>query len=357
MAGGTGAAAVTAHVSGCRRGGGCARGGSCPCERPSMRAGRTRRAARVLTIGPGLPREFVSVLRPRGRPARRLDSSRASDTVKACALSSFASSQRRPSSWPSAAVCPFPPTAPRPTPGPQRADARSPRPGPRRCCCPLRGRRASGWWTWRPHGERRSGTRRRGRGGPCPGTPDRGTERNGGPWGGRCRSPLAPLRRGRTRRRRRCVRCRGSGITWRRRRAHTGGRRGPARRSTPAWCAGWPPAASGRTCCGCVIGRTDAEACGGRLLNDAFWQGDPAADVSPGGQGEPTGTEFGPTTARGQGRWKEAPAPQPYPTPPLHSQLPPPHSNAISAPIDRPRAAATTRAAAAASCTATPTDL
>lgn len=240
MAGGTGAAAVAAHVSEPDVEGWAA---------PSSCARRPR--------GSGVPREFVCVLRPRGRPARRLDSSRASDTVKACALSSFASSQRRPFSSRSVAVCPFPPTAPRTTPVPRRADARSLRPGPRRWCCPPRGRRGSGWWTWRPHGGRRSGPRRHGRGTPPRGTPRRGTERNGGPWDGRCRGPLVRWRRGRVRCR--SARCRGSGIMWRRR-ARTGGRRGPARRSIPAWCAGWRPAGSGEICCGCVIGRTDAEA-------------------------------------------------------------------------------------------------
>ena len=232
MAGGTGAAAVTAHVS-----------------------DEDRTQAVDAAVGSGLPREFVCVLRPRGRPARRLDSSRASDTVKACALSSFASSQRRPCSSRSAAVCPFPPTAPRTTPAPRRADARSPRPGPRRWCCPVRGRRGSGWWMWRPHGGRRSGPRRHGRGTPPRGTPRRGAGRNGGPWDGRCRAPLIRWRRGRVRCRR--ARCRGSGIMWRRR-----GRTGPARPSIPVWCAGWRPAGSGGICCGCVIGRTDAEAAG-----------------------------------------------------------------------------------------------
>ncbi|SED78481.1 hypothetical protein SAMN05428945_5516 [Streptomyces sp. 2224.1] len=212
------------------------------------------------------PREFGFVLRPRGRPARRLDRPRPSDTVKTCALSCFASPQRQPYSWPPAAAYPFPPTAPCTVPVARRADARSLRPGRRRCCCPPGGRRTSGWWMWRPCGGRRNGTRRHtSEMMPPPGI--RRRETNGrGAWDGHCRAPLTPRRRGHVRSRygRRpgigATRPRAGPRLRPRLRESSRGPRGPGPARTPAWCAGWRPATSVRTFCSCATGRTDAEA-------------------------------------------------------------------------------------------------
>lgn len=219
-----------------------------------------------LAAGSGSPREFGFVLRPRGRPARRLDRPLPSDTVKTCAHYSFASPQRQPSSWPPAAAYPFRPADPCTVPVARRADARSLRPGRPRCCCPHGGRRTSGWWMWRPCGGRRNGTRRY-TSEMVPPVGIRCRETNGrGAWDGHCRPPFTPRRRGHVRSRH--GRCPGIGATRpgagpRLRpqlRASSRGPRGPGPAWTPVWCAGWRPATSARIFFGCAAGRTDAEA-------------------------------------------------------------------------------------------------
>ncbi len=234
--------------------------------------------------------------------------------MKSCVLSFFVWPRRRPSSLPPPAASPSRPVDPCTGPVPLRAAVRSLRPGLHRWWCPPRSPRGNGWWMWHPRGTSPGGS------GSCPRRlPPEGTLRQctGGsvPRDGPRRTLRVPHHPGRVRVPIPYGRCHGGGTPRVRSRGRSPGRRGAARRSTRVWCAGWRPAGSARTWCSCATGRTDVDRAGPGLAARVALDGAPRA----------------PALVR--------------------------HASRISVPADCSRAAATIRAAAAASCTATPTDL
>lgn len=268
------------------------------------------RHVRTRFVSPGVPREFASVLRPRGASARRLDSPRASDTVRGCALSFFVSSPRPPSSWPPAAASP---------PGrwiPARARSRTGRPYGRSGQALTAGDAQQGVLAGPAGGcglrtaQARTATE---------GAQEKGTQERRHPTARRCGQRPGAAR-------------------------ESGPATPPAFRTAQGACPA--PRAHGAT----AAARRGCAAAGASRTRAARVVGRPGGDV-------PDGVRPGP---RGPGavvpqrlRTLSPPGPASPPRPPAPLR----HPRSISHPTDRSRAAATTRAAAAASCTATPTDL